>query len=133
MNRHSPIPNLKGIINALIDSLNAAGTLLELHQHWSEKKNPLIEDKEIESANILRIATSADVPPFSFIENNKIIGLDIDLVRLLKKRLNIKTEIVRTERDYFGVWQNRLHRKRYRFFKTLPHRENSIRRTPEQL
>ncbi len=99
MNRHSPIPNLKGIINALIDSLNAAGTLLELHQHWSEKKNPLIEDNEIESANILRIATSADVPPFSFIENNKIIGLDIDLVKLLKKRLNIKTEIVRTERD----------------------------------
>ena len=99
MNRHSPIPNLKGIINALIDSLNAAGTLLELHQHWSEKKNPFIEDNEIESANILRIATSADVPPFSFIENNKIIGLDIDLVRLLKKRLNIKTEIVRTERD----------------------------------
>ncbi|MBR3072750.1 MAG: transporter substrate-binding domain-containing protein [Fibrobacter sp.] len=99
MNRHSPIPNLKGIINAIIDSLNAAGTLLELHQHWSEKKNPLIEDNEIESANILRIATSADVPPFSFIENNKIIGLDIDLVRLLKKRLNIKTEIVRTERD----------------------------------
>ena len=99
MNRHSPIPNLKGIINALIDSLNAAGTLLELHQHWSEKKTPLIDETEMESANILRIATSADVPPFSFINNGKITGLDIDLVRLLKKRLNIKTEIVRTERD----------------------------------
>ena len=99
MNRHSPIPNLKGIINAFIDSLNAAGTLLELHHHWSEKRNPLIEDKEIESTDILRIATSADVPPFSFVDNNEITGLDIDLVRLLKNRLNIKTEIVQTERD----------------------------------
>ena len=99
MNRHSTIPNLKGIINSLIDSLNAAGALNELQQHWSEKKNSLIDEKNIESPDVLKIATSADVPPFSFIEDNQIIGLDIDLIRLLEKRLNIKTEIIKTERD----------------------------------
>lgn len=99
MNRHSTIPNLKGIINSLIDSLNAAGTLNELNQHWNEKTNPLFVDKEIESTEVLRIATSADVPPFSFIEDNQIVGLDIDLVRLLEKKLNIKTQIIRTERS----------------------------------
>lgn len=99
MNRHSTIPNLKGIINSLIDSLNAAGALNELQQHWSEKKNSLIDEKNIETSDVLKIATSADVPPFSFIEDNQIIGLDIDLIRLLEKRLNIKTEIIKTERD----------------------------------
>ncbi len=99
MNRHSSIPNLKGIINSLIDSLNAAGALNELQQHWSEKKNPLIDERKIESSAVLKIATSADVPPFSFIEDNQITGLDVDLIRLLEKRLNIKTEIVQTERD----------------------------------
>jgi len=99
MNRHSTIPNLKGIINSLIDSLNAAGALNELQQHWNEKKNPFIDEKNIESSGVLRIATSADVPPFSFIEDNQIIGLDVDLIRLLESRLNIKTEIIKTERD----------------------------------
>lgn len=99
MNRHSTIPNLKGIINSLIDSLNAAGALNELQQHWSEKKNSFIDEKNIESSSVLRIATSADVPPFSFVEDNQIIGLDIDLIRLLEKRLNIKTEIIKIERD----------------------------------
>ena len=99
MNRQSTIPNLKGIINSLIDSLNAAGALNELQQHWNEKKNPFIDEKNIESSGVLRIATSADVPPFSFIEDNQIIGLDVDLIRLLESRLNIKTEINKTDRD----------------------------------
>ncbi len=99
MNRHSTILNLKGIINALIDSLNAAGTLNELNQHWNEKTNPLFADKEIESTEELKIATSADVPPFSFIEDNQIVGLDIDLIHLLENKLNIKTKIIQTERN----------------------------------
>ena len=100
MNNHSTIPNLKGIINSLIDSLNAAGTLNELNEHWNKnlKTSPLVSSIDMESDQLLRIATSADVPPFSFINNNQIIGLDIDLIKLLENKLNVKTTILKTER-----------------------------------
>ena len=101
MNKHSTIPDLKGIINRLIDSLNAAGTLNELNVHWHEKlkTNPLISTKESNSDQVLRIATSADVPPFSFTSENQIIGLDIDIVKLLEEKLNVKTSLIKTDRN----------------------------------
>ena len=101
MNNHSPIPNLKGIINSLIDSLNAAGTLHELNEHWNKnlKTAPLVKSSVSESEQQLRIATSADVPPFSFVNNNQIIGLDIDLIKLLENKLNVKTTLLRTDRS----------------------------------
>ena len=101
MNKHSSIPDLKGIINRLIDSLNAAGTLTELNEHWNKNlnTNPLISTKEGDSEQVLRIATSADVPPFSFITENQIVGIDIDLAKLLSEKLNIKTSIIKTDRN----------------------------------
>lgn len=101
MNKHSSIPDLKGIINRLIDSLNAAGTLTELNEHWNKnlKTNPLISTKESDSEQILRIATSADVPPFSFMSGNQIVGLDVDIARLLEEKLNIKTSIIKMDRN----------------------------------
>lgn len=101
MNKHSSFPNLKGIINKLIDSLNAAGTLHELHEHWSKKEKPIpfIPVKENDSEQILRIATSADVPPFSFMRANQIVGIDVDIARLLEDKMNIKTQIIRTDRN----------------------------------
>ena len=101
MNKHSSIPDLKGIINKLIDSLNAAGTLAELNEHWNKnlKTNPLISPNETDSEHVLRIATSGDVPPFSFMSENQIVGIDLDLVKLLAERLNIKTKIIRTDRS----------------------------------
>jgi shikimate kinase len=89
MNKHSTIPDLKGIINRLIDSLNAAGTLNELHEHWHKnlKTNSLISTKESDSEHVLRIATSADVPPFSFTSENQIIGIDTDIAKLLAEKL----------------------------------------------
>lgn len=101
MNNHSSIPNLKGIINSLIDSLNAAGTLNKLNEHWNKnlKRDPLISAKERTSDLVLRIATSADVPPFSFVNDNQIVGIDIDLISLLEEKLNAKTVIFKTDRD----------------------------------
>ncbi|WP_295055798.1 transporter substrate-binding domain-containing protein [uncultured Fibrobacter sp.] len=101
MNKHSSIPDLKGIINRLIDSLNAAGTLTELNEHWNKnsKTNPLISTKESESEQVLRIATSADVPPFSFVKGNSIVGFDMDIIKLLEEKLNIKTTIIKTDRN----------------------------------
>lgn len=101
MNKHSTIPDLKRIINKFIDSLNAAGTLNELNEHWNIKSNTnsLICTKEYDSDHVLRIATSADVPPFSFVHENQIVGMDIDIIKLLEDKLNIKTSIIKTDRN----------------------------------
>ena len=98
MNKHSTFPNLKGIVNKLIDSLNAAGTLHQLYEHWSknQKTSSFITVNENNSEQILRIATSADVPPFSFMSANQIVGIDVDIARLLEDKMNIKTQIVKT-------------------------------------
>ena len=101
MNKHSTIPNLKGIINSLIDSLNAAGTLHKLTEHWNKnlKTNPLVSTQASESEQVLKIATSADVPPFSFTSENQIVGIDMDIAKLLEEKLNIKTTIIKTDRN----------------------------------
>lgn len=43
--------------------------------------------------NVLLVGTSADFPPFTYIENNEIVGFDIDLIEEIGKRLDKKIEI----------------------------------------
>jgi ABC-type amino acid transport substrate-binding protein len=42
---------------------------------------------------VLKVGTSADYPPFSFIDNGQPIGFDIDLVQEIGKRLHYTVEI----------------------------------------
>jgi ABC-type amino acid transport substrate-binding protein len=42
---------------------------------------------------VIRVGTSADFPPFSFIENGKYTGFDIELIEEIAKRLNYTAEI----------------------------------------
>lgn len=42
---------------------------------------------------VLKVGTSADYPPFSFIDNGQYVGFDIDLIREISKRLNYTVEI----------------------------------------
>jgi polar amino acid transport system substrate-binding protein len=44
------------------------------------------------SANNLIVGTTADFPPFEFIENTKIVGFDIDIITEVAKRLEKKIE-----------------------------------------
>lgn len=43
---------------------------------------------------VLRVGTSADFPPFSFMENGKHTGFDIELVQEIAKHLNYSVEII---------------------------------------
>lgn len=43
---------------------------------------------------VLRVGTNAEYPPFEYKENNQFVGVDIDLIRLLAKRLDMKIEIM---------------------------------------
>lgn len=49
------------------------------------------EDSRFEKPiNILLVGTNAEFPPFSFIENDQIVGFDIDVVKEVARRLNKK-------------------------------------------
>ena len=43
--------------------------------------------------NTIIVDTSADNPPYEFLENNKIIGLDIDIINAIADRLGKKIVI----------------------------------------
>ena len=47
-----------------------------------------------ESSKVLRVGTSSDYPPFSFIEKGQCVGFDIDLVQEVAKRLKYSVEII---------------------------------------
>jgi len=49
----------------------------------------------IKSAGVIKVGTSADYPPFEFVDaNGKKAGFDIDLMEEVAKRLNLKVEWV---------------------------------------
>lgn len=57
-----------------------------------------VRDKSTQpNTNILLIGTSPDYPPFEFKENNKIVGLDIDLAKLIAQKLNMQPVILEFE------------------------------------
>ncbi len=43
--------------------------------------------------NTIIVGTNAEYPPFTFIENNRIVGLDIDIIGEISKRIGKKIEI----------------------------------------
>lgn len=51
------------------------------------------------NSDTIIVGTSPDYPPFSYIENSKIVGFDIDLINEISDRLNKKIEIRSMEFD----------------------------------
>lgn len=52
--------------------------------------NTNFSNKITDSSKELIVGLSPDYPPYAFIENDNIIGLDIDLLKLIAKKLNLK-------------------------------------------
>lgn len=56
-------------------------------------------DYHIEGAPTLKVATNAEFPPFEYMENDKIIGFDIALIKLICKRMGYNVEVESMEFD----------------------------------
>ena len=83
-------------INEAIREMKEDGTIDRLKEEWM---NP-DREKEIKSTaknplpkGVLRVATSADAPPFSYIENNEVVGFDIELISQIAEKLGYEVEI----------------------------------------
>lgn len=68
-----------------------------LYQNLSQEPPPVVEDQSwarIEQAGVMRVATSADYPPFSFYNQDFVIdGFDPALIREIGNRLGVKVEV----------------------------------------
>ncbi len=54
-----------------------------------------------DTTNSIVVGTSADNPPYEFIQDNKIVGLDIDLIEAIAARLNKK--VIIKNLDFHGL------------------------------
>jgi ABC-type amino acid transport substrate-binding protein len=73
---------LTSTINSLILAIGTGlttGALLLFMTHGSESK---------QSTNTLIVGTSPDFPPYCFIENEKLVGFEIDVIKEVGKHLN---------------------------------------------
>ena len=77
------IPDLKKNLNSFISKIKADGTLDDMYERWSIKGNYEMPkfDEPSEIKYHIRVATTGDVPPYSFYQNNEITGYDIELMR----------------------------------------------------
>ena len=56
---------------------------------------------EVKESGKLVIATSPDFPPFEYLEGSKVVGIEIDIMELVAKKLGV--ELVITEMDFDSV------------------------------
>ncbi len=55
--------------------------------------------KDIKKAGKLVVATSPDFPPFESLEDNKVVGIEVDIMELVAKELGVELEIVQMDFD----------------------------------
>lgn len=88
---------LKAVIDDVVAEIKADGRYAVMMQRWlPERGNPgaMPEIPEGEDG-VLRLGTSAVTEPFSFIDGSRqVVGVDIEIARLIARKLNKKLEIV---------------------------------------
>ena len=54
---------------------------------------------EVKKAGKLTVATSPDFPPFESLEGNEVVGIEVDLLKLIAKELGVELEIIQMDFD----------------------------------
>lgn len=87
---------LQEAINGVLQELKAEGVLFKLKEEWMEGKGMQEIDYNPDAVltnGTLKVITSADAEPFTFIKDNKVVGYDIELITLVAERLGYAVEI----------------------------------------
>ena len=89
---------LLGQVNAVMQALQADGTLQRLRAKWVDAKYTtppsLPPVAKAGTGGVLRMGTCGTIEPFSFQSNGTLTGLDIELGRVLGERLGKTVEVV---------------------------------------
>ena len=85
-------------VNRVLTGLKQDGTLQRLRDKWIASKDAgrkhLPPAGQSPAQGVLRIGTNAIIEPFSYQANGQIIGLDIELGKLIGDRLGKRVEII---------------------------------------
>ena len=60
-------------------------------------KGPSLAD--VQKAGKITVATSPDFPPFESLEDNKVVGIEVDIMNLIAKELGVEIEFVQMDFD----------------------------------
>ncbi len=89
--------NLKDTIDNIINELKSSGEYDRMLSRWLPEKGSPLPMPEIKTGSngVLRFGTAAITEPFSFLDaSHNIVGLDIEIVSLVARKLNRKIQIV---------------------------------------
>ncbi|MCK9506062.1 MAG: ABC transporter substrate-binding protein/permease [Porticoccaceae bacterium] len=91
-------PELAAAISRIINDLAVSGELAGLRHKWIATTNdrPLLVEpvQQSKTEGVLKVGTSADIEPFSFVADGRFTGLDIELAHIIAARLGKSVEIV---------------------------------------
>ena len=62
-------------------------------------KGPSLAD--VKEAGKMTVATSPDFPPFESLENNEVVGIEVEIMKLIAKDLGVEIEFV--QMDFYSV------------------------------
>lgn len=68
-------------------------SLLILTSCDNQNSSDKTDSNKSNEQRVLRVATSADYPPFEFMSNGEIVGYDIDLANMIGKKLGMEVKI----------------------------------------
>ena len=54
---------------------------------------------EVKKAGKLTVATSPDFPPFESLEGNEVVGIEVEIMKLVAKELGVEIEFVQMDFD----------------------------------
>lgn len=92
---------LKENINSVLAELKADGTLDRIKNNWIGEeagKDPYVSPENADrSKGTLTMATNAEFPPYELMENDDIVGFDVDMMRSVCDRLGYELKIENIE------------------------------------
>ncbi|MGN0623941.1 MAG: transporter substrate-binding domain-containing protein [Oscillospiraceae bacterium] len=95
--------DLKGKINDALKTLKENGTMDQILNNWIGEdagKNPYKSPEDVKRDNgKLVMATNAEFPPYESMENNKVVGIDADMMQAVCDILGMELEIENIEFD----------------------------------
>lgn len=82
-------------VNAIIDELEADGTLKEMEKRWLKTEDTPYEMEDIpkcDTGEVLRVAISADREPICFVQDGQYVGFDCELAERIAYALGMQLE-----------------------------------------
>ncbi|MEG1758727.1 MAG: transporter substrate-binding domain-containing protein, partial [Oscillospiraceae bacterium] len=83
-------------VDTVLSDFKADGTLNELTGRWALDGPNSYRTKEIAPAagtnGTLKVALSPDVPPICFVQDGKFVGINVELIELIAKELDMTVE-----------------------------------------